>query len=474
MPRDGSGTYTLPAGNPVISGTIIDVTWANPTMTDIATALTDSLSRTGSGGMLVPFQNADGTVALPGITWANQPNMGFYRPLLDEMRVSVAGVDKARWTSDASNPMDVFVGGMWVAVMNEGGDYNLTGDWNFDASAGSGAVILSGATDLDLSDGGSLFVRDVGGTDWMEMSHDGSNLLAQFVNTSQIRFSDGVGLRLSDSTNADFLTLVHTGSAANITASVNNLNLISSGAGSFVRLSPENIVTFFAEDDGMVTIASETAGDANRKLLQFTDNGLSVRRGHIGFDGSSTLEIENQVHGGLIFITGENAGGTPRTMIEMRPDLDVRIDHPATNDLVFQTLAATAGGVQVNNQDTGGGLERVLTTSDISGGGAGLVFAGYVPSNGVGEIVPSGWSATRVSLGQYDVDHNLGLTDYENLSVTITAISGAFFAGTGFPRLAQIDNTNSDGNTFRVVITTDFAGIDLVDAEFFFHAQAIS
>src|SRR6185369_10867383 len=47
MPRNGSGTYTLPAGNPVISATVIRSTWANPTMSDIATALTQSLSKDG-------------------------------------------------------------------------------------------------------------------------------------------------------------------------------------------------------------------------------------------------------------------------------------------------------------------------------------------------------------------------------------------------------------------------------------------
>ena len=49
--RDSSGTYSLPAGNPVVSGTIIETAWANPTMSDIASALTDSLSRSGKGGM---------------------------------------------------------------------------------------------------------------------------------------------------------------------------------------------------------------------------------------------------------------------------------------------------------------------------------------------------------------------------------------------------------------------------------------
>ena len=47
MPRNGAGTYILPAGNPVVSGTTITTAWANPTMSDVATALTQSLARDG-------------------------------------------------------------------------------------------------------------------------------------------------------------------------------------------------------------------------------------------------------------------------------------------------------------------------------------------------------------------------------------------------------------------------------------------
>jgi len=47
MSRNGSGTYTLPAGNPVVTGTTISSTWANNTLTDIATALTGSLAADG-------------------------------------------------------------------------------------------------------------------------------------------------------------------------------------------------------------------------------------------------------------------------------------------------------------------------------------------------------------------------------------------------------------------------------------------
>jgi hypothetical protein len=54
MSRNGAGTYTLPAGNPVVTGTTISSTWANNTLSDIATALTQSLAK---DGQTVPTAN---------------------------------------------------------------------------------------------------------------------------------------------------------------------------------------------------------------------------------------------------------------------------------------------------------------------------------------------------------------------------------------------------------------------------------
>ena len=47
MARNGSGTYTLPAGNPVVTGSTISSTWANNTLGDIGTALTGSIAKDG-------------------------------------------------------------------------------------------------------------------------------------------------------------------------------------------------------------------------------------------------------------------------------------------------------------------------------------------------------------------------------------------------------------------------------------------
>ncbi len=54
MSRNGSGTYNLPAGNPVVTGTTISSTWANSTLSDIASALTGSIA---SDGQTTPSAN---------------------------------------------------------------------------------------------------------------------------------------------------------------------------------------------------------------------------------------------------------------------------------------------------------------------------------------------------------------------------------------------------------------------------------
>ena len=78
MSRNGSGTYNLPAGNPVVSGTTISSTWANTTLTDIGTALTNSLASDGqtvATGSLQMGNNkitnlANGTVSADAVNYS--------------------------------------------------------------------------------------------------------------------------------------------------------------------------------------------------------------------------------------------------------------------------------------------------------------------------------------------------------------------------------------------------------------------
>lgn len=78
MSRNGSGVYSLPAGNPVVTGTTISSTWANNTLSDMATALTGSVASDGQTAMTGNLQMgnnkitglANGTNAQDAVTYS--------------------------------------------------------------------------------------------------------------------------------------------------------------------------------------------------------------------------------------------------------------------------------------------------------------------------------------------------------------------------------------------------------------------
>jgi len=109
VPRNGSGTYALPAGNPVSTGTTIQSSWANTTLTDIGTALTGSLSRDGQAAMTGPLpmggqdiQNAGNVTASAvvtggsvAVTGSSIPTNGVYLPSANTLGVATASTQRA-------------------------------------------------------------------------------------------------------------------------------------------------------------------------------------------------------------------------------------------------------------------------------------------------------------------------------------------------------------------------------------------
>jgi uncharacterized protein YaiE (UPF0345 family) len=94
MPRNSSGVYTLPAGNPVTTRTIIESSWANNTMSDIANEITESLARNGAGGMTGPMKATDGTAAAPSITFGSETSTGLYRVASGQLGITTGGVQR--------------------------------------------------------------------------------------------------------------------------------------------------------------------------------------------------------------------------------------------------------------------------------------------------------------------------------------------------------------------------------------------
>lgn len=117
MPRDSSGNYTLPAGNPVVTGSTIASSWANTTFNDMATEMTDSLSRSGKGGMLAAFKIADGAVGAPSLAFSSEPTTGFYRIGAADVALTLTGTEVIEFTLTAmklSSGVDLQLNGVSV------------------------------------------------------------------------------------------------------------------------------------------------------------------------------------------------------------------------------------------------------------------------------------------------------------------------------------------------------------------------
>ena len=124
MPRNASGTYTLAPNNPVTTGTVIASDWANDTMSDVAIAMTNSLSRNGNGGMLAPLPHLDGTEALPSVTFTNALSTGLYRATAGDIRTAVVGQDVFRVSAAGPEVWDA-ADSLWLPLLTSKSNGNV-------------------------------------------------------------------------------------------------------------------------------------------------------------------------------------------------------------------------------------------------------------------------------------------------------------------------------------------------------------
>lgn len=92
MPRDMSGTYTIPAGtlNPAVGGTVISADDWNDFILDLEQAVTDSMV-TGATVFTGAAEFDPGSSANPGIFFTGDPNSGVFHPGADQIGITVNG-----------------------------------------------------------------------------------------------------------------------------------------------------------------------------------------------------------------------------------------------------------------------------------------------------------------------------------------------------------------------------------------------
>ena len=157
MPRDSSGNYTLPAGNPVVAGTAITPTWGNNTLNDVKTVLTASLDRSGNGGMLAGLPAFAGTKALPGYAFSGALSSGWYLAGTNDIRFSLADTDELKFTvgtTTFSTIVNVGVDdtGYDVKFFGATSGKSLLWDESADSLIVTGTTTLIGTVNLDAVD----------------------------------------------------------------------------------------------------------------------------------------------------------------------------------------------------------------------------------------------------------------------------------------------------------------------------------
>jgi hypothetical protein len=175
--RDSNGSFTwgTGAGNVVATLTPISSTWANQSFKDVKAMLTDSLSRSGMGGMLAPLKLYDGTGTALDLNWTGATTTGLYHNP-GTVGLQIASADTMVWTAGSTS---VAQGNLVVAsgnvVVTTGDVVVSAGGINL-ASASSQTLTKTGGTNSILGvynsvAGGNVLITSGAGTNAITTGH---------------------------------------------------------------------------------------------------------------------------------------------------------------------------------------------------------------------------------------------------------------------------------------------------------------
>ncbi len=136
----------------------------------------------------------------------------------------------------------------------------------------------------------------------------------------------------------------------------------------------------------VISGGSRFRGTVDNNAQVFWTNIAGLDRASSGFLMSDTYLLANLIESpGIAYrFEGEAAGPVTRTMMEMDPDADWSAFHQGVETV--HTVTPANGGLEVDNQDTGVGFERVLTTADLV---AAAAFRGCKAWSSVGIVLPN-------------------------------------------------------------------------------------
>jgi hypothetical protein len=282
MPRDSSGNYTLPAGNPVVTNTIIESAWANSTMGDVATQLNGVVTRDGLLSPTGQIRFVNGTAAAPGISFSGAPTTGFYR-LNNAIGISINGVEAATSTADGLFSKKLLgalnsTGGKGIAFQyyepRDSGAviFGPKWDWFFAVNETTPGVVINRDTSSVPSlygvAGFNFYTKEANTTPLLEIEEDGGTIGKFHINGITDYLGHEIGFR-------DIVTRSATGTA-----------FIADDRGSCVlAIANMNIPASVFNSGDVITVANLSA--TPRTIT--ADAGLTLRLAGTTTTGSRTI-----------------------------------------------------------------------------------------------------------------------------------------------------------------------------------------
>lgn len=277
MPRNGSGSYALPSGNPVTTGTTISSTVQNNTLSDIATALTQSLAK---DGQTTPTANlpmggfkltglASGSARTDSASIANiQDGTGFYS--------STVGGTSDVITLTPSPAFVAYTAGQLISFISSGA--NTTNVTVNISGLGAKAVTKNGAT--------ALVAGDIPASALIHLQYDGTQFQLVNVNVNPLSSITGLGTGVA--------TFLGTPSSANLASAVTD----ETGSGALVFANTPTLVTPILGTPTSGTLTNCTGYNSitlgtsqpttSGTSIEFTSIPSGVKRITMMFDGVST------------------------------------------------------------------------------------------------------------------------------------------------------------------------------------------
>jgi len=495
MPRASNGVYSLPAGNPVVTGTTIASTWANTTLADMATAMTDSLDRSGFGGMLASLQLFSGTAGSPGLSWSVETNSGLYRAGASDFRYSIAGTDVLKLTTN-----QLLVGGTtapgFTAVLGAmaAGSVNVSVHNTTNAietllsATGTGGAVgaftnhpfeirTNNTQRINITSGGNVTIN---------AAASGINVTigAAYGGTSSptvgIATAGGTGNFLGsyDGTHeAMFGTFASGGFAGTITShefdirTANTARLVISSAGQFTLNTPSGGTTakingvtgnsgFTGNSPFTLTIGPSGADSVDYFGIDFTDTAVpKARIGAIFGGGGSSL---------VLGTSNNYTTGITNSALTVGPNGSVVIAAPSAGTALSISGAAGQDVLDLLGNSTSNGL--FIASGSTSSHNALLVRNAaqtvnclLVRSDGVVQAPDDAGNLQTV--GWRDMPQNTQNVNYQfvmsDRGKTVAGGSGTLTytipanASVAFPTGTVITIVNVTGNNMTIAITTD-------------------